>query len=448
MSNNWLKMTACNLGRGIGAGQIDPVELTDCYLDAMEAHPMTPRIYASFTPDRARAEASAASTRAKAGQRLGVLDGVPMSWKDLFDTAGTATEAGSALLKGRVPGQDAEVVANATHRGAVCLGKTHMSELAFSGLGLNPVTATPPCVNDLEAVSGGSSSGAATSVAFDLAPVGIGSDTGGSVRIPSAWNDLVGLKTTHGRVSVKGVVPLCDTFDTVGPLCRSVEDAAETLAMLEGSKAADLRGSRLQGMRFAILKTAALDDVREAPAAGFKAAVDALLQAGAQITEIELPEVNDALDLSAVLFATKAYATWKDTIEAAPDLMYPEILERFRGGAGFSGTDYIQAWDQLNKLRAAYHAATRAFDAVLLPTCPILPPNQKRLLTDSEYYVTENLLALRNTRIGNLMGLCALTLPTGIPSTGIMLQSAPGREERLLRVGHAAEQALQGQRAQ
>ena len=152
----WLEMTAADLGRGIAAGDIDPVALCDTYLDAIDAHPMRDRIYARVTPDRARAEAAAAAERARDGQRLSPLDGVPISWKDLFDTAGTATEAGSKLLEGRVPERDAEVLASATALGLVCLGKTHMSELAFSGLGHNPSTATPPCVNEPDSVSGGS----------------------------------------------------------------------------------------------------------------------------------------------------------------------------------------------------------------------------------------------------------------------------------------------------
>ena len=161
---------------------------------------------------------------------------MPISWKDLFDSAGTATESGSDLLKGRVPEQDAAVLAQRRPSWArVCLGKTHMSELAFSGLGFNPVKETPPCVNDQEAAPGGSSSGAAASVAYGLAAGGIGSDTGGSVRIPSAWNDLVGLKTTSGRITLEGVVPLCLKFDTIGPLARSVEDAGLMLGVLEGS---------------------------------------------------------------------------------------------------------------------------------------------------------------------------------------------------------------------
>ena len=204
---DWLWASAADLGRGIASGDIDPEALCDAYLTAISGDTTRDTIYARLTEDRARSEAGAAATRARNGLRRGPLDGVPISWKDLFDSAGTATEAGTALLKGRVPQDDAVVLANATHGGAVCLGKTHMSELAFSGLGLNPVTATPPNRHDAALVPGGSSSGAATSVAFGLASVAIGSDTGGSVRNPAAWNDLVGLKTTLGRVPVKGAVP-------------------------------------------------------------------------------------------------------------------------------------------------------------------------------------------------------------------------------------------------
>ncbi|MGA1684985.1 MAG: amidase, partial [Gemmobacter sp.] len=238
-------MTAAALGREIEAGRADPVALAEAFLGAIAAHPEGARVYARTTPERAMAEAGAARARARAGLRRHPLDGVPLSWKDLFDTAGIATEAGSALLAGRVPAADADVLAEATRAGLVCLGKTHMSELAFSGLGLNPVTATPPNVNDPARVPGGSSSGAAASVALGLAPAAIGSDTGGSVRIPAAWNDLVGLKTTEGRIGLGGVVPLAESFDTVGPLARSVEDCALILSALEGGRPADLRGATL-----------------------------------------------------------------------------------------------------------------------------------------------------------------------------------------------------------
>ena len=446
---DWLWQSASDLGRGIGDGRIDPVDLAQAYLDAAASHEHGPRIYARLTPDRARAEAMGARDRARNGVRRGLLDGVPVSWKDLFDTAGTVTEAGSMLLQGRVPDTDADVLQAATRAGLVCLGKTHMSELAFSGLGLNPAyggntdpaPATPPNVNDPALVPGGSSSGAATSVAFGLAPAGIGSDTGGSVRVPAAWNDLVGLKTTHGRLSLAGVVPLAESFDTVGPLCRSVEDCAELLAVLEGGKPADLRGATLTGATFLVLEPYA-SDVRDAPGAGFAAALDRLSQAGAKIVTGRVEGIEDAMGLAPALFAPEGYGTWRDVIEAAPDKMYPRILERFRGGADFSAPDFVAAWRRLRDLRRSWGAQTAGYDAVLLPTVPNLPPDIDRLMTDAQYYVTENLLTLRNTRVGNLMNLAGLTLPTGVPSCGLMMLAPPMAEERLLRLGRAAEAAL------
>ena len=439
---DWLKMTAADLGRGIGAGEIDPVALCETYLDAIEAHPLRDRIYARVTAHRARSEAAAASARAKSGQRLSPLDGVPISWKDLFDTASIVTEAGTNLLEGRVPDRDAVVLQNATAAGLVCLGKVHMSELAFSGLGHNPSTATPPCINDADAVPGGSSSGSAASVAFGLAAASIGSDTGGSVRIPAAWNDLVGLKTTHGRLTLEGVVPLALKFDTIGPLCRSVEDAALLTAALEGSKVPDLRGATLKGRRFAVLETVMLDNLRDAPKAAFALAVKRLEAAGAIIETIKVPAVQHALDISGPLITSEAYGLWRDVIEAAPEKMYEEILRRFRLGAEHSGPDYVSAWAKLDAARAEYDEATAGYDAILAPTAPILPPNLARLIEDQDYYVTENLLALRNTRIGNLLGLCALTLPTGTPSCGLMLMAAPDFDNAILRLGAAAEAAL------
>ncbi|MEM9970902.1 MAG: amidase [Pseudomonadota bacterium] len=437
--DDWLTASAAALGRGIGAGEIDPVALTEAYLAAIDAHEFTPRIYARLTADRARAEAAAAAARATAGTRRGPLDGVPISWKDLFDTAGVATEGGSALLAGRVPSRDARVLRHATDAGLVCLGKTHMTELAFSGLGLNPVTQSPPNVNDHGAVSGGSSSGAATSVAFGLAAAGIGSDTGGSVRNPSAWNDLVGLKTRHGRLSLDGVLPLCARFDTVGPLARTVEDAALLFAALGGAQT-DLAGARLDDVHLADLKTLATDNLRDGPRAAHRSAVERLRAAGARVTEIDVPAVAEAMALAGQLFAPEAFGTWKDAIEAAPEKMHPPVRERFRSGAATSGPDFVAAWQTLDRLRADYAAATAGFDAVVLPTVPSLPPSQVAVTEDEALFVAENLLALQNTRIGNLMGLAGLTLPTGVPSSGIMFQGPS--EERLLRIGAAAEAAL------
>lgn len=441
---DWLWATAADLGRGIAAGEIDPEALCEVYLEAIDAHPLRDRIYARITADRARAEAKAAAERARLGLRLSPLDGVPISWKDLFDTAGVATEAGTAMLAGRVPERDAEVLRVATGMGLVCLGKTHLSEIAFSGLGWNPITATPPCVNDDEAVPGGSSSGAAASVAFGLAAAAIGSDTGGSVRVPAAWNDLVGLKTTHGRLPLEGSVALAREFDTVGPLCRSVEDAGLLLAAMEGRRPDDLAGATLEGARFLIVEEVVMHDLAPEVAGAFDGAVARLRAAGAVVETGTHPALEQAYALTAPLYTGDAWAVWKERVEARGDLMFDKIRERVSAGAKVSAADYLDAWDRLRGLRAEWNARVAGYDAVLCPTVAGLPPKLARLAADSGYYVTENLRALRNTRMGNLLGLCGLTLPTGVPSCGVLLNGAPGDEARLLRLGIAAKAALAG----
>ena len=442
MSTALLSESASNLGNLISIGRLDPVELTELYLNAIKEEPLTERIYSKVTWDRARIEAKKSSERMKSGMRNSILDGVPISWKDLFDTADVSTEAGTDLLKGRVPSEDAEVVRNAAKAGLICLGKTHMSELAFSGLGLNPVTQSPPCVNDLDAVAGGSSSGAATSVAFNLAVSGIGSDTGGSVRVPSAWNDLVGLKTTAGRLSLRGVVPLSESFDTVGPLCRSVLDASLILSALEGGKLTDITGASLKGTNIVLIENVIMDDLSAEVQNSFDWVIKVLQSKGANIISKTIPEVEDAMYLGGSLVPTEAYGTWFEAIEKQPNVMFSKILERFRGGSSLSGAEYVNLWRKLRILRQNFFNKVMNYDFIIMPTSPILPPNMSRLLTDDNYYVSQNLLALRNTRLCNFLGGCALTLPTNIPSCGVMLMGSPNSEERLLRFGLEIERNL------
>jgi aspartyl-tRNA(Asn)/glutamyl-tRNA(Gln) amidotransferase subunit A len=443
MSDSWLWMSAAALGRGIGAGEIDPRDLAEVYLQAIETHPDATRIYARLTPPRARAEAGATRARARAGTRRGPLDGVPLSWKDLFDTAGVATEAGSGLLAGRVPEADAEVLARATRAGLVCLGKTHMTELAFAGIGVNPVTATPPNINDPDLAPGGSSSGAAASVAFGLAPAGIGSDTGGSIRVPSAWNDLVGFKPTSGALPLDGVVPLCRRLDVPGPLCRSVEDAALIHAVLAAEAPVDLAGATLAGARLFVLEDATgIGPTAPGVAEGFEAALDRLAAAGARIDRGARPEVAEALTYSVPVYTCEAYGEWGELIESNPDVMFHQILKRFRAGRDFDGPTYARIWHRLDALRASFREAVAPYDAVLMPTTPNLPPNVDRLFADDAYYAEENMLTLRNTRIGNMLGLCGISLPTGTPSVGLMATGAGGRDREILRLGAAMEAAL------
>jgi aspartyl-tRNA(Asn)/glutamyl-tRNA(Gln) amidotransferase subunit A len=442
---DWAEAGAAALGRGIGAGAIDPRALAEFFLDAIANHRDAERIYARVTPARARAEAAGAADRARRGVRRGPLDGVPASLKDLFDTAGTETEAGSRLLAGRVPDRDAACVTALGHAGMVTLGKTHLSELAFSGLGVNPMTATPPNRHGEGLAPGGSSSGAAASVAFGLAPVALGSDTGGSVRGPAAWNDLVGLKTTAGLIPLDGCVPLSPTFDTVGPLCRSVEDAALMLGALTGRPAPDLTAASLRGVALLVPETLVFDAIEPEPLAAFEAAVERLARAGARIDRAPVPELAETLALAAQtggVVASEGWALWGAAIEADPEAMFAPIRQRFRSGAAFRADQSEAARQGFARLSRALIARIAPWDAMIAPTMPILPPPVDRLLAEPAFYAERNLMALRNNRVGNMLGLCGLSLPTGAPACGLLLYGRPFEEARLLRLGAAAEGAL------
>ena len=440
MTQSWLKMTACELGRGIDNGSISPVALVKTYLKAIRNHPLNNDIYARISSERALKEASAAEIRAKTNNRLSLLDGVPISWKDLFDSKDINTEAGSMLLSGRIPESDAVVLYNATQAGLVCLGKTHMSELAFSGLGLNPMTKTTPCVNNLDAVSGGSSSGAAGSVAFSLASIGIGSDTGGSVRVPAAWNDLVGLKTTSRDISLKGVVPLCPKFDTIGPLCRSVEDAAVIYSILKNQNSTPIK--KPKSLRLMRLEGISEEGIENAPLTAFDDACAKISKTDIAITKHKFPVLEKLLSLAGIIYTVEAYEVWGEILEKEGKKMYPEILSRFMAGKNFTQNEYKNAWSSINSIRADWVNFTQKFDAVILPTSPILPPNKTKLLSDSSYYKRANLLALRNTRIGNMLGLCSITLPTSQPSCGFMIMGAPFSELKLLNIASKIEKDI------
>ncbi|MFK5981191.1 MAG: amidase [Rhizobiaceae bacterium] len=434
--------TATQLGALIESGELDPVELTQHYLDAIGASEHSANIYVRTTPERALSEAASARDRAKRGTRKSKLDGVPVSWKDLFDTAGIETEAGSQLLAGRIPEKDCEVLRRATEAGCICLGKTHMSELAFSGLGVNPRTATSPNRYDPARAPGGSSSGAAASVAYDLAPIGIGSDTGGSVRLPSGWNGLVGLKTTHGLVSTDGVVPLCRGFDTVGPLARSVEDAALMHEILSGNSVDFDDIPDLSDCRFLVCESTFLDECEPQQLEAFETAVAKLENAGAKISRGLIPEVDEVLALAKYLFTFEAYREWGAEIEAHPDAVFEPVKKRFMGGKSVTQNEYLAAQQKMMEIRTKYDARALGFDAVLAPTTANGPPVTQKLLADIDYFWDANLLALRNTRIGNLLGLCGLTLPTTTDAAGLMFLGKPNSDERLLQLGLACESVV------
>lgn len=445
-------MTALALGRAFEEGKADPREVTEDFLERAALHDPDRRIYVTLLERRARAEADAAADRASRGLRRHALDGVPLSWKDLFDVAGEATAGGSLALKERVPTQDAEVLARATRAGSVCLGKTTMTELAFSGLGINPKFGTPANPNDekVERAPGGSSAGAGVSVAAGLAAGAIGTDTGGSVRIPAAWNGLVGLKTTSGRLPLTGTVPLSPTFDTVGPVTKNVEDAAALLSLLDGRQARPVAPFDLARASIFLPGGIGWSDVEPQVASALEAAIRRLVRAGVKIVEHPLPELDEihslAWDPKGSRLVAEAYAQWGAMLAANEEMIYRPVFERVMAGEKLSAGDIIRADLKRKEIAARYLAATAGVDAVIMPTVAIAPPPIAELEPGGEPYGRANRMALRNTTIGNQLGLTAISLPCGRDDNGLpiglMLQSPPHTEEKLLSLALAVERAL------
>ena len=452
MDTPWHAQTALQLGAAIGAGEIDPVELTDHFLARIEEFDTDHSIYLRLTPERTRAETAAARARAKAGRRLGPLDGVPISWKDLVDTAGVATEGGTRLLEGRTPTRDAVILERATRAGTICLGKTSLPDLAFSGLGINPHYGTPANALDPDTprVPGGSSAGAAVSVARGLAAIGIGSDTGGSVRIPAALNGLFGLKTTVGLVPLDGVIALAPTLDTIGPLTRDVADANAMLAVMTARPAYDLAGASLAGVKLLKPTNGVWQHVEPAVAETFETGLACLVDAGAAVSEAAFPEFDELerlIETCGNMIAAEGYALWGERMDAEPDKIYAGVRDRFIPVRERSTVDIERFRLALPGLRAGYRARTAGHHAVVYPTVPFVAPVIAELIDDKAAHDRAAGQAAWNTRLGNLLGLCAVSLPCGTANglaVGLMLLDQPFREGALLRLAAAAEAALAG----
>lgn len=452
MTNFDAHISALALGRLIERGAVSPRDATETYLARARELDPDHRIYVRLTEARARAEADAATDRAKRGLRLHPFDGVPLSWKDLFDSAGTVTAAGSKALATRIPAQNAEALSRVTQAGSICLGKTAMTEFAFSGLGINPTCGTPanPFDDKAERAPGGSSAGAAVALARGLCAGSFGTDTGGSVRIPAAWNGLVGLKTTAGRVSLKGTVPLSPTFDTIGPIARDVADANMLFSLLTGDTPTDLADASLRHVTLALPGGTGWSGLDAGIAEAVDAALRKLLHAGARIVEKPVA-VLDAIDAlawggGASRLVAEAYTLWADTLSAHKDDIYPPVFERVMAGASITAHDLLKADGERARLTHDYLHATAGFDAVILPTVAISPPLIAPIVDGGPDYFKANRMALRNTTMGNQLGLCAITLPVGFDAlglpVGLMLQGHPNTEGRLLRIAAAIEKVL------
>jgi aspartyl-tRNA(Asn)/glutamyl-tRNA(Gln) amidotransferase subunit A len=372
--------------------------------------------------------------------------GIPVSIKDLFDIAGQVTRAGSTVLGDRPAAtQDAASVARLRRAGFVLIGRTNMSEFAFSGLGLNPHYGTPrnPWERAQGRIPGGSSSGAAISVADGMAHGALGTDTGGSCRIPAAFTGLVGYKPTARRVPQAGAVPLSTSLDSIGPIARSVACCATLDAVLANESPPDLADRSLSGMRFAVPRTFVLEDLDADVAAHFERSVSRISAAGARVERIDVPEFSGipVINAKGGFSAAESYAWHHVLIDSRGAGYDPRVLTRIQRGATQSAADYIELLAARKNFIAAVEERIARFDALLFPTTPVIPPRIAALQSDDEFFKV-NGLALRNPAVINLLDGCAISIPNhedGEPPTGLMLACRGGLDQQLFRCAAAAE---------
>lgn len=417
--------------------------LDACLVGAEASHAVFTRLY----PARARLAADQADALLGQGARLpSPLAGLSVSIKDLLDCAGETTLAGSVVLANAPPAAaDAPVVARLRAAGAAILGKTNMTEFAYSGVGLNPHHGTPanPADSSVARIPGGSSSGAAVSVAAGYCVAGIGSDTGGSIRIPAALCGLVGFKPTARRVPTAGALPLSTTLDTLCAMTRSVDDCI----LIDGiiaDRALTIPALPLRGLRLAVPQTLVLDGMDAQVAAAFTIALGRLSAAGASIIDCDMPALAEYAAFG--YFSSAEAFAWHRQLLARRESGYDaRVAKRIRQGAQISAAEYID----LLAARAAWIARVEAliapFDALLMPTVPIVAPPIADLEASETVFFKHNSLLLRNTAIFNQLDGCAISLPCHAPQSlpvGLMIGGAAMMDARILGVARAVEAAL------
>jgi aspartyl-tRNA(Asn)/glutamyl-tRNA(Gln) amidotransferase subunit A len=407
------------------------------------------RAFIKVNEDAARATADAMDTLRSAGRAPGRYAGIPIGLKDLFDIAGQPTPAGSRVLADApVATANAPVVQRMLAAGFVPVGRTNMTEFAFSGLGINPHYGTPlsPWDRTAKRIPGGSSSGTAVAVADGMVAAALGTDTGGSCRIPAAFCGVVGYKPTARRVPIDGVLPLAPSLDSVGPLAPSVACCAIIDAILAGEAPALPDPAALAGLRLAVPENFVLEDMDANVGAAFDRAVGLLAKAGVRITHARFPTFDAIPTVNAKggLATAEAYA-WHRALLAEKGAGYdPRVRLRIERGEKQSAADYLDLLAARRRLIADFDAATRPFDAVLLPTTPIVPPRLAELEDEPEYN-RQNMLILRNTAVGNFLDRCAISLPChrpGEPPVGLMLMGETLGDARLFGIAAAVEAAL------
>jgi aspartyl-tRNA(Asn)/glutamyl-tRNA(Gln) amidotransferase subunit A len=453
--------TISDLATQIRTGALSPVKLTESCLERIAALDSRLHAFIAMTRDRALAEARAAETLLSGGHDLGPLHGIPYAVKDLYDVKGLPTTAGTRLLAANVKGQDSAAVRRLAAAGMVLVGKTHTVQFAFGGVGINHDHGTPHNPwSPTPHAPGGSSSGSGVAVGAGLVPAALGSDTGGSVRIPAALCGTVGLKTTVGRISRAGVYPLSWTLDSVGPLTRSVTDAALVYQALQGVDHADettvgvpphdVLGSLeagVKGLRLAFGETLFFDDVDAEITTAVREAGRVFRGLGASVQGVAVPEVAAAMaeQRRASMIAAEALAVNGRMLDEQFDRLDPIVANRMTIGRKLTATDYFTVLRQWADLRARVRRTLADVDALLVPATLIPPRPIAAIDASAETYGDANVRYLRNTAIGNILDLCAVVLPCGVTRDGLpiglMIYAKPFDEAMALRVARAYEQA-------
>jgi len=405
------------------------------------------RSFTAVYAEGARAAADAHDKLRKAGYVASPLAGLPVSIKDLFDVAGERTLAGSTALDDRPPAEvDAPVVARLRAAGAILIGRTNMTEFAFSGVGINPHYGTPGNPYDRRLIPGGSSSGAAVSVGDGAAIVAIGSDTGGSVRIPAALCGLVGFKPTQPRIPRDGVIPLSTTLDSIGPLANSVACCAIADAVMAGEMPEAPAAMAVEGLRLGVPQGFVLEGLAREVASAFWDACTGLSRAGARVVDLPLTELDEIPGINATggFAPIEAYA-WHQPLMARRGADYdPRVRTRIERAAGMTAVEYINLCAARADLILRLRARTAPFDALLMPTVAITAPPIAAFERDEDYRHL-NALILRNPSVVNFLDRCAITIPiepAGTPPVGLMVIGEHGADRRLLALARGIEAAL------
>ena len=447
-----MMQTVSQISKKLRSGKLDAVDLTEQVLEQIKSCD-DQAIFIDVLADRARNEAKASRRRLKAGKPASVLDGVPIGWKDLFDIEGHVTTAGSVVLKSNAPAKaDAALVDAGKRAGMVAIGTLNMTEFAYSGIGINPHYGTPRNPNDkkVHRSPGGSSSASGVVVAKGLLPVAIGTDTGGSIRIPASFNGVVGFKSSTGHYDMRGVFPLSRTLDTLGPLAQTVEDCVLVDRVLRGSSKAIAKRD-VKGLEFIVPTNIMFDGVEEAVQVNFDAALVRISKAGGKIKRKPFSVFEKFFELlktrGNVLGPEALHVHWNRVNGPDAARMDQRVVKRIKLAENMTAVDLVEILIQRKALIAECNELIG--DAIVIcPTTPHVAMDIKPLEADMDLFFQVNAKTLRNTMIGNFLDWCGLAIPSGADRGGMptsFLLSAPhGHDAQILGSGLALEGLIRG----